>query len=137
MGQVFRWNGRVWDIGRLLSDIATGALRPRLIKLDRSFAEVYGQEVLVRAQGRIAIDVRHTLVTSPDKFHEPIVLLHVGQGEGIVAPYEGSPEDNSWVVGDGNHRTLAAGLHGQDLRAYVLTDDESQLYEIGEDDPHA
>lgn len=80
------------------------------------------------------IDVLHVLVTAPDNLHKPIVLIYVGQQEGILGPYEDSPDDNSWVVGSGNHRTLAAGLHERGLRGYVLTEEQSRQYEMNEDD---
>lgn len=133
MCQIFRWNHRSWDIDRLLRDIRAGALIPDLVELDPSFAQLYGQRVLVGGPQRIALDVKHALIDAPDRLSEPIVLLYAGREEGIVAPYEDAPECNGWIVGDGNHRVLAAGLHGRWLRAYVLTEEQSRNYEMGED----
>jgi thiamine monophosphate synthase len=55
---------------------------------------------------------------------EPIILLHVGESEGLVSLREDIPEPH-YVVGDGNHRLLAAKRLRAILRAYVLTAEES------------
>ena len=78
--------------------------------------------------------MRHALVAAPDNLDQPIVLLYVGQEEGIVAPFEDGVDGNSWVVGDGNHRVLAAGLHNRPLRGYVLSEDQSKIYEVSTPD---
>jgi hypothetical protein len=134
--QVFDWDGRRYDISRLLADIENGDLRAELIDLCPSFVGKYGQKYLVRGEaGRVAIDMPHVLFKSPDRLHQPAVLLHVGKDRGLITFDEELGREANWVIGDGNHRILAAGLQGIGMKAYCLTEEQTTRYEIAVDDP--
>ena len=82
----------------------------------------YGQTFLVRGEaGRFAIDVLHVLPQSQDRLHNPAIRLHVGEDAGLITFDEQEGRDAHWIVGDGNHRILAAGLAGRGMQAYCLT----------------
>lgn len=132
--QQFNWRGRRYDITRLLTDIRDGAITPALIDLSPEFVGKYGQIFLVRGEaGRIAIDVVHVLTQSHDMLHNPAILLHVGDDAGLITFDEEKGRDAHWIVGDGNHRILAAGLAGRGMKAYCLTREETARYELPDD----
>jgi hypothetical protein len=114
--QQFNWLGRRYDVTRLLSDIRDGAITPELIDLSPEFVGKYGQIFLVRGEaGRFAIDALHVLTQSHDMLHSPAILLHVGDDAGLITFDEEQGRDAHWIVGDGNHRILAAGLVGRGM----------------------
>jgi hypothetical protein len=67
----------------------------------------------------IAIDQEYADGLSVEQLSEPIILLHVGESEGLVSLREDVPEPH-YVVSNGNHRLLAAKRLRAILRAYVL-----------------
>lgn len=132
--QQFNWLGRRYDITRLLTDISERAITPALINLSPEFVSKYGQTFLVRGEaGSVAIDVLHVLTQSQDMLHDPAILLHVGDDAGLITFDEQEGRDAHWIVGDGNHRVLAAGLAGRGMQAYCLTREETARYELPDD----
>jgi hypothetical protein len=129
--QTYRWQDHEYNISQLLADIDAGGLRPALIDLTPEFVGRYGQVFLVRGEaGRFAVNTFHVLTHSQSKIHEPAVLLHVGDDAGLITFNEEQREGANWVIGDGNHRILAAGLEGIGMKAYCLTREETQRYEM-------
>lgn len=128
--EVFTWNHRRFDISRLRTELQTKTLCPQIIDLPPDFVERYAQLYLVRQEaGRIAVNVEHALFRSPTRLAEPLVLLHMGRNQGLVSMDE-SGEAHDYVLGDGNHRLLFAGLQGMALRAFLLSESETDRYEI-------
>lgn len=128
--EVFTWRHRRFDISRLRTDLQTKALTPQIIDLPADFVGRYAQLYLVRQEaGRIAINMEHALFRSPDRLAEPLILQHMGSNQGLVSLDE-SDATHDYVLGDGNHRLLFAGLQGVALRAFLLTESETDRYEV-------
>ena len=135
--ETFRWHTRHYDISRLLADLRDGVIKPALIDLSPEFVARYGQMFLVRGEaGPVDIDILHVLSNSQAMLNKPAVLLHVGDDGGLIAFDEEEGIDAHWIVGDGNHRVLAAGLERCGMKAYRLTREETARYEVPQaDDP--
>jgi len=73
----------------------------------------------------------HALSLTKKDLSAPILLAHVGNGEGLVYLQEDEAE-NHYVVIDGNHRLLAARRLNQPLKAYVLNQKMLVSFEINE-----
>ena len=133
--ETFRWRTKRYDISRLLADIRDGVIRPALIDLSPEFAARYGQIFLVRGEaGPFAINILHVLSKSHGMLNYPAVLLHVGEDGGLITFDEEHGTDAHWIVGDGNHRILAAGLERCGMKAYCLTREETARYELPEEE---
>ena len=76
----------------------------------------------------IEVNYAHAEAMTVEDLTEPIVLLHVGENEGIVSLREEESEAH-YVVGDGNHRLLAANRMNTAIKAYVLSQTDSAKYE--------
>jgi len=135
--ETFRWRTKHYDISRLLADIRDMVINPSLIDLSPEFVAQYGQIFLVRGEaGPIAIDILHVLSKSHAMLNKPAVLLHTGDDGGLITFDEERGSDANWIVGDGNHRILAAGLERRGMKAYRLTCEETARYEVlEEEDP--
>jgi hypothetical protein len=133
--ETFRWHRKHYDISRLLDDIRNGVIKPALIDLSPEFVARYGQIFLVRGEaGPFAINVLHVLSKSHAMLNKPAVLLHVGDDGGLITFDEEHGTDAHWIVGDGNHRILAAGLERCGMTAYRLTREETAHYEVPEEE---
>jgi hypothetical protein len=109
--ETFRWRTKHYDISRLLADLQDEVIKPALIDLSREFVARYGQMFLIRGEANpVAINIRHVLSKSQAMLNRPAVLLHVGDDGGLITFDEEHGTDANWIVGDGNHRVLAAGL---------------------------
>jgi hypothetical protein len=131
--ETFRWRHKTFDISAALKDLERGHLHPTIVELEPAFIEGYCNLYLDTASPEprppIAIDQEYADGLSVERLSEPIILLHVGESEGLVSLREDIPEPH-YVVGDGNHRLLAAKRLRAILRAYVLTAEESASYEL-------
>ena len=109
--EVLVWNHRTFDIARMHRDLREGVLTPALIDLPPRFVATYAQHVLVKSEvGRTGISMEHALFRTSDRLSEPVILLHMGENQGIVTLCD-EPISHNYVVGDGNHRLLFAGIH--------------------------
>jgi hypothetical protein len=131
-GETFRWQECLYDIDRLVEDIAAGALQPTLVELEAPFIFQYCSLYLDPAMEHrppIHVNSQYACTLRHERSQVPIVLLHVGEGQGVVSLNNDTPEPH-YVVADGNHRLLAAKQDGHPLRAYVLSAAESSRYEV-------
>ena len=131
-GETFRWQECVYDINRLLEDIATGALQPTIVEVEFLFISHYCSLYLdpaVEHRPPIHVNSQYAYTLKHERLEVPIVLLHVGEGQGVVSLNNEAPEPH-YVVADGNHRLLAAKQGVHPLRAYVLSAAESARYEV-------
>ena len=127
----FRWDQTLYDVSAMLRDIASGHLRPREIDLEEAFIRAYASTYLDNASQHarppIQVSAAHARSVSGDRLATPVILVHVGDGNGLVSLNEERPEPH-YVIADGNHRIVAAAEKGRRLRAYILTPEQSRAY---------
>lgn len=127
----FRWNYCHFDITAILDAIAQGALQPSLIELCHDFIATYCQLFLdpksSHSRPPIAASAAYAKTIARERLLSPILLIHVGTGDGLVSLSE-TEQEPDYVVGDGNHRLLAAMQRGEVLKAFVLSEADSTLY---------
>jgi len=130
--EAFRWQHQLFDISALLTDIAQGRLVPQEVELNEEFVRTYcGLYLEFTSQVRppLHVNLQYAQQLPQERLQEPVVLLHVGEGEGLVSFREDEPEPH-YVVADGNHRLIAASQRGSILRAYVIAREIASQYEL-------
>jgi hypothetical protein len=137
--ETYRWKEKVFDINRLLRDIDRKIIAPEIINLERAFIKGYC-ELYLDIDAReprppIFVDHDYTRSITRGRLSTPIIILHVGEDDGLVTFRENCPDDAHYVVGDGSHRLLAARAANIVLKAYVLNSQQSRRYEIPEVPP--
>ena len=75
----------------------------------------------------IVVDYECAEVLNAEQLNAPIILLDFGENEGLISLREDEQEPH-YVVGDGNHRLLAANRMSATVSAYVLSAEESASY---------
>lgn len=134
--QYFTWFTDSWDIGKLLTDLDSEAVRPKLDTVDRAFIEQFGTEVLGLKKGRpeagswgllSQADVPKALALPDEALQEPIIFLNRGKNKGLLR-LEGQASAES-VLADGTHRLTKAFFEDvQQLNCYILSLGQSRKY---------
>lgn len=137
--ETFQWEHEVYDITALLEDLARGAVdlylestfNRREIEVYRAFLEhVPHPEVPegMSQQHRIKVEAGYASTLSEADLAQPILLLHVGQGEGTIELPDLESGYN-FVVADGNHRLIRAYQLGvEEVPIVVLLEKEARRY---------
>ena len=137
--ETFPWEHEVYDITALQGDLERGAVGQYLestftrheIELYRAFLEhVPHPEVPegMSQQHRIKVDANSASTLSDAALAHPLLILHVGQGEGTLELADIEPGYN-FVVADGNHRLIRAYQLGvEEMRIVVLLEEEARRY---------
>lgn len=136
--QTFTWFCESWNIAKLLTDIDSGALRPKSDTVDRAFIEQFGTEVLALKKGQpeagangflMRVDVKKALALPSEALEEPLIFLNLGKNKGLLR-LDGQASAES-VLGDGSHRLTKAFFEDvQQLNCYVLSLGQSKRYRI-------
>lgn len=137
--ETFQWEHEVYDITALLGDLERGAVGLHLestfnrheIEVYRAFLEHEPHPEVpdgMSQQHRIQVDANYAATLSEADLARPIILLHVGQGEGTLELAD-LEQGYNFVVADGNHRLIRAYQLGvEEVPIVVLLKEEARRY---------
>ncbi|RDK01180.1 hypothetical protein DLM46_17780 [Paraburkholderia lacunae] len=142
--ETFRWEYETYDISRLLEDISRGI--PGIYGCVLNLEELESYRAILEGiahpdvpeglaeKHRIQLDRAYVETLEEADLHEPIVMLHVGDNEGIVQFEKLEPGAN-YVVADGNHRLIrACQLQLPEIEVHVVPREIAKRYVIAQDD---
>lgn len=129
--ETFRWKSAIYDISGISAAIENGKLKPCVIELGHEFISCYCQLYLdpnvLHPRPPLSIDREYAVQLEAERLLTPILLIHVGVNEGLVSLCE-THQAPHYVVGDGNHRLVAAMQRGKSLKGFVLSETDSTRY---------
>lgn len=137
--QTFTWFRSEWDIARLLADYDAGHLRPARLELDRQFIEGYATSVLALRKDRaldaqpmsllIACNAKDAVALPADALDEPVILLELPGGRGILRLDGHASPDH--ILADGQHRMTKAYFEDVErMQAIVLSRAQARRYQM-------
>jgi hypothetical protein len=132
----FVWRDMLLAITPLVTDIASGALRPRRDTFPRDFIVSFATKVLgvdkdkldQKSSFSVWVPVQYDKIKAmPDSvFEKPVILVYVGKNKGILNIDGSGPH---YVLADGNHRMAKAYLDGREsVDVVVLSAVQSRRY---------